>query len=96
MCTELMKLVESVLEIFPEIEAARPRCESGIHSLVHLNFAIDKAKSLIRDCSESSKLYLVCMCFPIIKLHFFYTLSQLGFFPIISKFPILTFDFGLS
>lgn len=58
MCTELMKLVESVLEIFPEIEAARPRCESGIHSLVHLNFAIDKAKSLIRDCSESSKLYL--------------------------------------
>ncbi|CAH1428994.1 unnamed protein product [Lactuca virosa] len=27
-------------------------------SLVHLNIAIDKAKSLIHDCSESSKLYL--------------------------------------
>lgn len=58
MCTELKKLVDRVLEIFPEIEAARPRCESGIQSLCLLNSAIGKAKLLIRDCSESSKLYL--------------------------------------
>ncbi|KAL4577635.1 hypothetical protein LXL04_013745 [Taraxacum kok-saghyz] len=58
MCTELMKPVESVLKIFSEIEAARPRCESGIKSLVQLSVALDKARTLIRDCSESSKLYL--------------------------------------
>nr|XP_043634937.1 U-box domain-containing protein 5-like [Erigeron canadensis] len=58
MCTELMKLVDRVDRIFPEIEAARPRCSSGIQSLCLLNSAIDKAKSLVRDCSESSKLYL--------------------------------------
>ncbi|KAI3519255.1 hypothetical protein L1887_08283 [Cichorium endivia] len=58
MCTEFMKVLESVREIFPEIEAARPRCESGIQSLCLLNNAIGKAKFLIRDCNESSKLYL--------------------------------------
>lgn len=58
MCTELMKLVDRVDNIFPEIEAARPRCSSGIQSLCLLNSAIDKSKMLIRDCSESSKLYL--------------------------------------
>lgn len=58
MCTELMKLVDKIDKIFPEIEASRPRCSSGIQSLCLLNSAIDKAKSSIRDCSESSKLYL--------------------------------------
>ncbi|GJY31984.1 U-box domain-containing protein 5 [Tanacetum coccineum] len=58
MCTELMKLVDRVDRIFSEIEAARPRCTSGIQSLCLLIEAIKKAKSLIRDCSESSKLYL--------------------------------------
>ncbi|KAF5798651.1 putative U box domain, armadillo-like helical, Zinc finger, RING/FYVE/PHD-type [Helianthus annuus] len=58
MCTELLKIVDRVDKIFPEIEAARPRCSSGIQSLCLLTKAIDKAKSLIRDCCESSKLYL--------------------------------------
>ncbi|XP_071706318.1 disease resistance protein RML1A-like [Rutidosis leptorrhynchoides] len=58
MCTELMKLVDRVDRIFPEIEAARPQCSFGIKELVILNGAIDKAKMLIRDCCESSKLYL--------------------------------------
>nr|GEW36026.1 U-box domain-containing protein 5 [Tanacetum cinerariifolium] len=58
MCTELMKLVDRVDRIFSEIEAARPRCTSGIQSLCLLIEAIKKAKLLIRDCSESSKLYL--------------------------------------
>ncbi|XP_024968972.1 U-box domain-containing protein 5-like isoform X1 [Cynara cardunculus var. scolymus] len=58
MCTGLMKMVDRIDKIFPEIEAYRPRCSSGIQSLCLLNSAIDKAKSSVRDCSESSKLYL--------------------------------------
>ncbi|KAK8481300.1 hypothetical protein V6N13_044056 [Hibiscus sabdariffa] len=58
MCTELRKLVDRILRIFPEIEAARPRCSSGIKALCSLNNAIEKAKLLLQYCSESSKLYL--------------------------------------
>ncbi|KAK7262872.1 hypothetical protein RJT34_30453 [Clitoria ternatea] len=58
MCTELRKLVERILRIFPKIEAARPRSSSGIQALCLLTSAIDKAKQLLRNCSESSKLYL--------------------------------------
>lgn len=58
-CTELLKLVDSVSKIFPEIEAARPRCLSGIQALCLLNSAFEKTKLLIQYCSESSKLYLV-------------------------------------
>ncbi|XP_057417586.1 U-box domain-containing protein 5-like isoform X3 [Lotus japonicus] len=58
MCTELKKLLERILRIFPLIEAARPRSSSGIQSLCSLNSAIDKAKQLLQHCSESSKLYL--------------------------------------
>lgn len=58
MCTELITLVNRVSNILPEIEAARPRCSSGIKALCLLNKAIDKAKLLIQSCIESSKLYL--------------------------------------
>ncbi|KAK6237462.1 hypothetical protein QUC31_002931 [Theobroma cacao] len=58
MCTELGKFVDRIVRIFPEIEAARPRCDSGIKALCSLNNAIVKAKSLLQYCSESSKLYL--------------------------------------
>ncbi|KAK3017153.1 hypothetical protein RJ639_007828 [Escallonia herrerae] len=58
MCTELMKLVDRVGKIFPDIEAARPRCSSGIQALCLLNGGMEKAKLLIQYCSESSKLYL--------------------------------------
>ncbi|XP_031255047.1 U-box domain-containing protein 5 isoform X1 [Pistacia vera] len=58
MCTELMKLVERTANIFPQIEAARPRCSSGIQALCLLNNAIEKAKLILQYCSESSKLYL--------------------------------------
>lgn len=59
MCTEFLKLVNRISSIFPEIEAARPRCSSGIQTLCLLSRAIDKANSLLQYCSESSKLYLV-------------------------------------
>ncbi|KAK4840901.1 hypothetical protein QYF36_020959 [Acer negundo] len=58
MCTELVNLVDRVVNIFPEIESYRPRCQSGIQALCSLNTAIEKAKLLLQYCSESSKLYL--------------------------------------
>ncbi|KAB2008476.1 hypothetical protein ES319_D10G100600v1 [Gossypium barbadense] len=58
MCTELTKFVERIMNIFPEIEAARPRCSLGIKALCSLNSAIERAKLLLQYCSESSKLYL--------------------------------------
>lgn len=57
MCTDLMNLVDRVLKILPEIEAARP-CKAGRDALCSINLAIEKAKSVLLDCSESSKLYL--------------------------------------
>jgi hypothetical protein len=58
MCTELKKLVDRVLKIFPQIEEARPRSSSGIPALVLLISTLDKAKQLLHYCSDSSKLYL--------------------------------------
>ncbi|KAM1701893.1 U-box domain-containing protein 5-like [Malus sylvestris] len=58
MCTELLRLVDKISRIFPEIEAARPRCSTGIQALCLLNSGIEKAKLLLQHCSESSKLYL--------------------------------------
>ncbi|KAL4366685.1 hypothetical protein GQ457_05G012850 [Hibiscus cannabinus] len=58
MCTELRKFVDRIVRIFPEIEAARPRCSLGIKALCSLNNAIEKAKLLLQYCSESSKLYM--------------------------------------
>ncbi|XVF17914.1 hypothetical protein REPUB_Repub10bG0165800 [Reevesia pubescens] len=58
MCTELRKLVDRITRVFPKIEAARPRCFSGIKALCSLNNAIEKAKLLLQYCNESSKLYL--------------------------------------
>lgn len=59
MCAELLKIVDKVSSILPEIEAARPRCSDGIKALCSLNCAIGKANILLQHCSESSKLYLV-------------------------------------
>ncbi|CAA2937909.1 U-box domain-containing 5 [Olea europaea subsp. europaea] len=58
MCSELLKLLTRVTKIIPEIEAAPPRCSSGIEALCLLNNGIVKANSLLQRCSESSKLYL--------------------------------------
>lgn len=58
MCTVLMKLVDRISKIFPDLEEARPRCTLGIQALCSLNAAMEKAKLLLQYCSESSKLYL--------------------------------------
>ncbi|KAG6509435.1 U-box domain-containing protein 45-like [Zingiber officinale] len=54
----LHAFVSRVMEIFPFIEAARPRSKSGIQALCSLHVALDKAKSLLQHCSDCSKLYL--------------------------------------
>ncbi|KAJ4964966.1 hypothetical protein NE237_016815 [Protea cynaroides] len=59
MCTELVKYVDRTSQIFPDIESAQPRCTAGIQALCSASLAIEKAKSLIQHCAESSKLYLV-------------------------------------
>lgn len=59
MCTELMKLVDWVLEILPEIEAARPGSPEGREALCNLNIGKMKAELLLQYCRDSSKLYLV-------------------------------------
>ncbi|KAK7360032.1 hypothetical protein VNO77_02004 [Canavalia gladiata] len=58
MCTELRKLVDRILRIIPHVEAARPPSTAGMQALCLLNNAIEKAKQLLLQCSESSKLYL--------------------------------------
>uniref|UniRef100_A0A0D3DI04 U-box domain-containing protein n=1 Tax=Brassica oleracea var. oleracea TaxID=109376 RepID=A0A0D3DI04_BRAOL len=58
MCLELKNLVDRVMSIFPDIEDARPGSSSGIQTLCLLNKALEKAKLLLRYCSESSKLYM--------------------------------------
>ncbi|CAN6817898.1 unnamed protein product [Brassica oleracea] len=55
MCLALKKLVDRVMKIFPEIEAARPGSSTAIQTL---NKALEKAKLLLQYCSESSKLYM--------------------------------------
>lgn len=58
-CLELKKFIVRISQIFPGIESARPGCKPGIQALCLLHDAMDKAKSIIQECSESSKLYLV-------------------------------------
>lgn len=57
----LSTIVCKVLEIFPFIEAARPRSKTGIQALCSLHVALDKAKGLLHHCSDCSKLYLVSL-----------------------------------
>ncbi|KAG0477657.1 hypothetical protein HPP92_012376 [Vanilla planifolia] len=62
MCKILSTIVGKVQEIFPFIEASRPRSKSGIQSLCALHVSLDKAKSLLQHCSDCSKLYLAITC----------------------------------
>ncbi|WMV16744.1 hypothetical protein MTR67_010129 [Solanum verrucosum] len=61
MCMELIKFVTGVAMLLPAIEEARPGSNPGIQILCQLTRALDKAKDILQHCSESSKLYLVCI-----------------------------------
>ncbi|GAB4840586.1 U-box domain-containing protein 45, variant 2 [Ancistrocladus abbreviatus] len=58
MCKILSNIYCKVMNIFPALEAARPRGRSGIQALCSLHVALEKAKNILQHCSESSKLYL--------------------------------------
>ncbi|KAH9328261.1 hypothetical protein KI387_000369, partial [Taxus chinensis] len=58
MCRQLARLVSKMMKIFPAIEAARPRCKSGIQALCAFHLALEKAKSLLLHCGDCSKFYL--------------------------------------
>ncbi|KAK7379558.1 hypothetical protein VNO80_05021 [Phaseolus coccineus] len=58
MCKCLSAIYCKILLLFPSLEAARPRSKSGIQALCSLHVALEKAKNVLRHCSESSKLYL--------------------------------------
>lgn len=61
MCKRLSNIYCKVLNIFPALEASRPRSRSGIQALCSLHVALEKARNLLQHCSECSKLYLVCL-----------------------------------
>ncbi|XP_074295748.1 U-box domain-containing protein 6-like [Silene latifolia] len=58
LCKSLSQIYCKVMNIFPALEAARPRSRSGIQALCSLHVALEKAKNLLQHCSECSKLYL--------------------------------------
>ncbi|XVE82607.1 hypothetical protein DITRI_Ditri16bG0019100 [Diplodiscus trichospermus] len=90
MCSELSKFVGRIIRIFPEIEAARPRCSSGIKALCSLNVAIEKAKSLLQLCSDSSKLYLALKTDTIVsRCQKTKNLLELGLCQIQSMVPVM-------
>ncbi|GMN35545.1 hypothetical protein TIFTF001_005366 [Ficus carica] len=57
-CIVLIRFLNRIAQISSAIESARPQCTSGIPALCSLQVSMDKAKSIIKYCSESSKLYL--------------------------------------
>lgn len=57
-CLKLKSYIDRISQIFSAIESARPRCGTGMQALCSLHHAMDKAKLLIQNCTESSKLYL--------------------------------------
>ncbi|KAK9707543.1 hypothetical protein RND81_07G204100 [Saponaria officinalis] len=58
LCKSLSEIYAKVMNIFPALEAARPRSRSGIQALCSLHIALEKARNLLQHCSECSKLYL--------------------------------------
>ncbi|KAL2318743.1 hypothetical protein Fmac_032619 [Flemingia macrophylla] len=57
-CLELHRLIERILNVILAIESARPNYASAMQTLCSLHSTLAKAKSVIKHCSESSKLYL--------------------------------------
>jgi hypothetical protein len=61
MCANLAALVKRMHTIGPSLDSERGRFrKAGIQALCALQLALDKARSLLQYCSDSSKLYLVC------------------------------------
>ncbi|XP_057422571.1 U-box domain-containing protein 45-like isoform X2 [Lotus japonicus] len=59
LCIELHGFIGRILHLLLDIESARPNCALAMQALCSLHFTLDKAKSVIKHCSESSQLYLI-------------------------------------
>ncbi|RDY04897.1 U-box domain-containing protein 5, partial [Mucuna pruriens] len=57
-CLELHRLIDRILHVILAIESARPNSALAIQTLCSLHFTLAKAESVIKHCSECSKLYL--------------------------------------
>ncbi|XP_028791259.1 U-box domain-containing protein 5-like [Neltuma alba] len=66
-CLQLGKFTERISQIVLAVESARPNCALAVRALCSLHFTLDKAKSVIRQCSQSSKLYLAVMAHKIVS-----------------------------
>lgn len=95
MCTQLLSLLDRISGIFPDIVAARPRCTSGIKALCLLQNAMEKARKLLQNCCESSKLYLaltgdtIVSRFEKTKNHLEQSLTELqGMVPVVLQLQI--------
>nr|KYP51300.1 U-box domain-containing protein 6 [Cajanus cajan] len=58
-CLELHRLMERILHVILAIESARPNYTLAMQTLCSLHSTLAKAKSVIKHCSECSKLYLI-------------------------------------
>ncbi|MED6119106.1 hypothetical protein PIB30_008618 [Stylosanthes scabra] len=58
-CLELQRFLDRILLIILATESARPNCSLAIEALCSLHLNLNKAKSIIKHCSECSKLYLI-------------------------------------
>lgn len=59
MCATLAALVNRMHAIGPSLDSERSRFrKAGIHALTTLQFALEKARSLLQYCADSSKLYM--------------------------------------
>ncbi|MED6148246.1 hypothetical protein PIB30_051323 [Stylosanthes scabra] len=58
-CLELQRFIDRILLIILATESARPNCSLAIKALCSLHLNLNKTKSIIKHCSECSKLYLV-------------------------------------
>lgn len=60
MCATLAALVNRMHAIGPSLDSERSRFrKAGIQALTTLQFAVDKARSLLQYCADCSKLYMV-------------------------------------
>ncbi|XP_068475630.1 U-box domain-containing protein 5-like [Phaseolus vulgaris] len=57
-CLELHRLIDRISHVTLDIESARPNCKLAMEALCSLHFTLAKAKSVIKDCSKCSKLFL--------------------------------------
>ncbi|EFH44701.1 hypothetical protein ARALYDRAFT_915716 [Arabidopsis lyrata subsp. lyrata] len=60
-CNTFLVIYCKTMSIFRSLEAALLRSRHGIQALCSLHLVLENMKSILCHCTESSKLYLVCL-----------------------------------